>query len=427
MCSFIKKDFRLCLSVGIVMLMLVVRDVIGVEISDIVVTSICTLAMLFLKYEKVVPFVFFIFPIMCGVPGYIISVAYILLVLKGPRVRLVQIVPLIIVAVLELINESFRSYTGLYTGILSFLSFTAVFFYFLDERVRNGFSLQKSLLFYGIGTSFVFLVIFINMFQEYGVDAILGGMLRSGALGVENNDVTKMRGHLALNSNTIAYMAVSVVTIFSVLLQRIKEKRLLYVAILLICLVSGLLSFSRTYILTLALFFVLFFAKSNGANKIKLTFLILIVGSACLYLFSDAVFAIMDTFVGRSEEGNIATAGQRTILFSLYNKAWLSDLDYVLFGAGVVSYFLELHVYNAMHCGLQQIWVCLGISGFLLYSVRTTSFLKHVYCGQMILYLPFVITLIMDQSIQFLAPYPLVLVLLTTMLLPKIVFEDEIQ
>lgn len=421
----LKDDFRLLFCTGIIMIMLIARDIIGIGISDIVVTAICALSMFSLKFEKMVSLIFFLFPIMCGVPGYIISVAYILLVVKGPRIKSRQIVPLVVVAVLEIINESYRDNEGLYTGILSFLSFTAVFFYLLDEREKTLFPLQKSLLFYGIGTSFVFLVIFTNMFQEYGVDAILSGMLRSGALGVEDNDVTKMRGHLALNSNTIAYMAVSAITIFSVMLERIREHKWIYFVVIFICLVSGLLSFSRTFILTILLFFVLLFIASSGANKIKLTFVFIIVGAVGLYMFHDAIFTMMDTFVARSEEGNIETAGKRTILFALYNEAWLSDLKYVLFGAGTVSYFSELCVFNAMHCGLQQIWVCLGLFGFTLYFIRTIMFFKHIYSGQIILYLPFCVTLIMDQSIQFLAPYPLVLVLLSTMLLPKIVYENK--
>lgn len=425
MLDIIKKDFRLITCTGIMMLLLVARDILGVDISDIIVTVICILSMSCLKYAQMVNYIFFMFPIMCGVPGYIISTAYILLVIKGPRLKIRQIFPLLIIVILEIINESYRSIEGLHTGMLSFLSFTAIFFYFLDEDKSNKYSVRKSLIYYGLGTVFVFIVIYTNMFREYGITTILSGMLRSGALGVEGNDVTHMRGHLALNANTIAYMSISVVSIFSVMIEKIQTKRIFYFSIIAVCLFSGILSFSRTFIAAAVLFYILLLLTTRGAKKIKLGTLFLIVAIAAMFFFGDTILTITDTFVGRAEESNFTTAGGRTVLFKLYNEAWLNDFKYILFGTGAVSYFPVLHIYNAMHCGLQQIWVCLGITGLLLYLIRGTIYLKRIYTGKIILYLPFISTLFFDQSIQFLSPYPLVLILLATMQLPKIVYENE--
>lgn len=216
MLELLRNELKLVLCIVAISLILIIRDIIGVNVSDFVLTGICALSMMTLKYEKMVYYIFFLFPIMCGAPGYIITIAYLLLVLKGPKLKSKQIVPLIIVALLEVVNESFNNTEGLYTGILSFLSFTAIFFYFLDER-ESLFSVRKCLIYYGLGATLTFIVIYSNMFIEYGLDAILSGMLRSGALGVADNDVTKMQGHLAMNANTIAYLSVSVVTIFYVM------------------------------------------------------------------------------------------------------------------------------------------------------------------------------------------------------------------
>lgn len=422
MLELLRNELKLVLCIVAISLILIIRDIIGVNVSDFVLTGICALSMMTLKYEKMVYYIFFLFPIMCGAPGYIITIAYLLLVLKGPKLKSKQIVPLIIVALLEVVNESFNNTEGLYTGILSFLSFTAIFFYFLDER-ESLFSVRKCLIYYGLGATLTFIVIYSNMFIEYGLDAILSGMLRSGALGVADNDVTKMQGHLAMNANTIAYLSVSVVTIFYVMLSQnikdIKNKRL-FIVIIIVSLVAGLLSFSRTFVGVVFFFAILFIFLAKGREKIKLIVALATLSIVVVVFCSDILFNMYDTFLGRMEESNMDTAGGRTFLFHQYNKAWLGDISYIIFGAGVVSYWDTLHVYNAIHNGLQQIWVCLGIIGFLTYIVSISTYLYRCYIKEnIILYLPFFATLLFNQSLQFLAPYPLVLILLATLQMPK--------
>lgn len=428
MLELLRNDYKLVLCLVAISLLLIIRDIIGVNISDFLLTGICALSMIVLKYEKMVYYIFFLFPIMCGVPGYIITIAYLLLVLKGPKLKSKQIVPLIIVALLEVVNESFNNTEGLYTGMLSFLSFTAIFFYFLDER-ENLFSVRKSLMYYGLGTTLTFIVIYCNMFIEYGLDAILTGMLRSGALGVVDNDVTKMQGHLAMNANTIAYLSVSVVTIFSVMLSKYicgHRTKLLYITIIIVSLVAGLLSFSRTYIGVIFIFAIMFISLTKGRRKIVIIEVLTLLSIVVVVFCSDILLNMYDTFLGRMEDSNMDTAGGRTVLFQLYNKAWLGDISYIIFGAGVVSYWKTLHVYNAIHNGLQQIWVCLGIIGFLTYIVRISTYLYRCYIKKnVIIYLPFFATLLIDQSIQFLAPYPLVLILLATLQMPKMATKNS--
>lgn len=428
MLELLRNELKLVLCIVAISLILIIRDIIGVNVSDFVLTGICALSMMTLKYEKMVYYIFFLFPIMCGAPGYIITIAYLLLVLKGPKLKSKQIVPLIIVALLEVVNESFNNTEGLYTGILSFLSFTAIFFYFLDER-ESLFSVRKCLIYYGLGATLTFIVIYSNMFIEYGLDAILSGMLRSGALGVADNDVTKMQGHLAMNANTIAYLSVSVVTIFYVMLsQNIKDikTKWLFIVIIIVSLVAGLLSFSRTFVGVVFFFAILFIFLAKGKQKIKLIVALATLSIVVVVFSSDILLNMYDTFLGRMEDSNMDTAGGRTILFHLYNKAWLGDISYIIFGAGVVSYWDTLHVYNAIHNGLQQIWVCLGIIGFLTYIVSISTYLYRCYIKEnIILYLPFFATLLLDQSIQFLAPYPLVLILLATLQLPKMTTKNS--
>lgn len=419
MLELLWKDFKLKSCIAIIMLMLIARDIVGISVPDIVVTVIYAISMIVLKYEKMVYLIFFIFPIMCGVPGYIITIAYILLLVKGPRMKRKQLMPLLIVIFLEGINESFNNVSGLYTGILSFLSFTAVFFYFLDEN-KNLYSVRKCLIMYGIGTSFVFVVIYTNMFMQYGFEAVLSGMLRSGALGIVDNDITKMKGHLALNANTIAYMSISVVSIYSIMLIKQAKQKKLSILLILICLIAGIFSFSRTYLGVVALLSLLLFTTLHGRKRIKF---VIFLGALCVilvYFWGDIIFSIIASFEGRMEEDSFATAGGRTELFSFYNDAWLKNIFYILFGAGAVSYWDTLHAPNAIHCGLQQLWICLGIIGFSCYTIRTVVYIRNEKTSnQFIMHIPFIVTLIMNQSLQLINPYPLILIMIPTLLFYK--------
>ena len=193
----------------------------------------------------------------------------------------------------------------------------------------------------------------------------------------------------------------------------------LFIVIIIVSLVAGLLSFSRTFVGVVFFFVILFIFLAKGKEKIKLIVALATLSIVVVVFCSDILLNMYDTFLGRMEDSNMDTAGGRTILFHLYNKAWLGDISYIIFGAGVVSYWDTLNVYNAIHNGLQQIWVCLGIIGFLTYIIRISIYLYKCEEKNVVLYLPFFATLLLDQSIQFLAPYPLVLILLATLQLPK--------
>lgn len=409
-----KTHKYLLLSLVITCMALVARDVFLYEVPNIILIVALGILMFIMPYTTLVSFIYFMIPLTCGVPGYIMLLAIVMLVVKGKSWTSRQSFPVIIVGILEVINELGR--TPDTTGMLSFMSFIAVFFYLLNldgRKVDNG----QNVICFIVGVAFTIGVVYYNMLSQYGIAGLLTGYYRNGALGSVDNDAELMKGHLAANANTIAYYAICAISTAIVCMKSLPYNKWLLSALIFVCFLGGIFTFSRTFILCIALFLILliFFQNYRSTGR----FIIIASAIAVLVLVSlgDYVNDIFGVFGMRAEEDNIATGGGRTEVFSIYNKLWISDIFYVVFGCGAVGYWEVLKAPKAMHCGMQQIWVCLGVIGFILFAIEYILYIKrYVNRKNMILLVPFIVSFVFDQSVQFLNPYSLLLPILPTLM-----------
>lgn len=407
------------------MLIFVCRDVLLVPVSDMFLTFCITTMMVLLPFRLLVYYVFFLFPFTCGIPGYIMTISFLLLIKKGRKLTGMQVVPIIVVALLELFSESLNGMDTI-IGMMSFLSFLAIFFYFLNDRNKFNYDRSQCVIWFSVGVAFTLFVIFYNVINQYGTLMLVSGSVRSGALGVKGNNLEAMKGHLAMNANSIAYYSICSLTSLIVILRFVKEKVLAYLLIgfLFLC---GILSFSRTYILAITLFLFLFTFLADNKSRGKLTKYLIVVFLIGFFFTGNYLLEVIQAMTERSEEMSIATAGGRTEIFSFYNKAWLSNAFYVLFGCGAIDYRTTLNSIDAMHCGLQQIWVCLGISGLLLFAWQIFNYLNYYIKHCYIIYsLPFFISLVFDQSIQFLNPYSLIVPILAPLFVCQVLGQNTV-
>jgi len=409
---------RLILGTIFISTIIVFRDIVGISIPNAALLAISCGIMIILRYREFVPFLFFLFPFTCGIPGYMMLAAYIILLIKARHISACQIIPVAIIGFLELINEAIGADFPILSGVFSFMSFTAVFFYFLNDKVKPQYNIKQSIFYFGVGTLVTFGVIFFNMLREYDVTYLLAGMARSGALGVEGNDVSIMKGHLAMNANTIAYYAICSVSCLLVLFKSYKPIPTLCIIIAIT--LCGFLTISRTYILCLALIGVFYMLSASNKMRIRFSITLILIFIALLFFAGDYIERFQETVIGRTKDSTIATAGGRTVLFDEYNAAWIRSVWYIFLGCGVINYYPLLHCSNAMHMGLQQVWVCLGITGLVLFIQQIGYFInKYFTLKNFLSLMPFVVTLLFDQSIQFLNPYPLMLPIMVSLLVCK--------
>lgn len=411
------KYTRLSLSLVFLMIMIIIRDVLMYPISDTILLGYNIVVMSLLSHQDLMKYVWFCFPLTCGIPGYIMTISFIFLIIKRRKINVRQLLPIVIVILLVGVNWGFYGELRNFPNLLSFFSFISIFFYFMhldDNYVRkDSVDLIK---YYSFGIIFTLGVVLCNMITYYGLDAILTGTLRSGALGAADNDASVMKGHLVVNANTMAYYAISVFSSIFVLLSYRKAKSKMWLIIMLLAFVLGLFSFSRTYIACVTFAMFVYFALSNFKSRLRLILLIASFFILIITLFPNVLDAFVEAFLGRFDEDNLSTAGGRMPLFKRYHELWSSNIIYVIFGAGVWG---EVNIWS-MHSGFQQIYVCLGIVGTFTYLLSFITYFNRNKTKSFMLLLPFLITFVFNQSIQFLAPYSLMLPYIPTLYMMKL-------
>lgn len=414
---------RLSLSLIFLMMIIILRDILMFPISDVGLLGYNLFVMLVLSHQDLMKYVWFCFPLTCGIPGYIMTLSFVLLIIKKRDVlNIKQLLPILIITLLVVFNWCFYGEFKKWPNLLSFLSFIAIFFYFL--QINNKYIRKHCLELikvYTLGVSFTLSVVIYNMITQYGLDAILTGTLRSGALGVMDNDASAMQGHLAVNANTMAYYAISAFSSLLVIVKTHKNMSKIWNFIMVLVLVLGLCSFSRTYIGCIVLILLCYFLLSNFNSKLKFLISSVLLCTLVVIVFPNIFHTLLDSFMGRFDEDNFATAGGRTVIFSRYNELWLSNIFYVIFGVGVWG---EVDIWH-MHSGFQQLYVSLGIVGILVYFISYVSYFRNNMTSSFILLLPFFVTFIFNQSIQFLAPYSLMLPYIPTLYVVKLVKKSQ--
>lgn len=411
------KNQKIILLVCVIVtsLVIVARDIMMVGISNTVLLFLFMFQFLCLSYSELLSFVFFIIPLTCGIPGYIVLLAAFFLIFKGRTWTSKQFIPFVIIALIELINEMTVPGVSI-VNVFSFLSFIIVFFYCLHIKL-NECNREDCIMFFSMGVALTFFVIFYNMILQYGISGLLSGTVRAGAWGAVDNDLEKMAGHLAMNANSIAYYSICVFSSLVVGFRKLRVNKVFLLFLICFALVSGVFSFSRTYLLCILLFVVLYLSLQSTHSKT--TFIIVsVLLFSLLFLFEgELVNRLFEVFTDRIESDDSSTAGGRTQIFMAYNQKWSSSLLYILFGCGTINHMERLEMAKSIHCGLQQIWVCLGLSGFSLFLFELVSYLKkYIIRENLILALPFFISLVFNQSIQFLNPHSLLLPILCPLL-----------
>ncbi len=150
---------------------------------------------------------------------------------------------------------------------------------------------------------------------------------------------------------------------------------------------------------------------SKLKRKISLAVISLIFCATAIYLFDEYIVNAFNNITDRFTKDNIETAGNRTVLFEEYNDFLLDNPEYLFYGTGALYYKEFAKVSNSTHNATQQIILCYGLLGFIIYIYVSVYFLRNYRARKLkiIDYIPLFATIAFVQSIQFLNPYHLML------------------
>ncbi len=236
----------------------------------------------------------------------------------------------------------------------------------------------------------------------YGFEELFLGTLRSG---IRSNAEQQLVGQFDLNANSMAFYSITALSCLMVGRRTYSMNRAVYWLSMVLSIVVGIISFSRTWILVSILAFILYIiSKHNNIKTIILT--ILILGSlvyAILIYFND----LAEVFIGRFTLDNMDTGGGRTDIFRVYHNIFINNPKFYIGGTGVVHYTEVVGYPLAMHSGFQQLYVCCGMIGIFIFLISALYYKIRFVTKKLplLFYIPLITCLIFDQSIQFLNPY----------------------
>lgn len=202
----------------------------------------------------------------------------------------------------------------------------------------------------------------------YRLSAAVENMQRLGFTGEEAGSE-----ELVMNPNSVGILCVLAV---SGLLQLITTGRakawdLPMVVLMLVC---GALTMSRTYLALVLIMTVLFWAAQEGSFLKKLRFLgaVILVGAVAAGILFAVFPAVMERFIERFS-GSDLTSG-RSDLFRDYSEFFFESPEVILFGVGLTDFSTRIMSryqvsFNVPHNGIQEALIAWGIPGFGVFLI----------------------------------------------------------
>ncbi len=391
--------------------MLILRDVSGIGINKFLYLAFAVACMVLANYQTLVSMICFILPLVCGLPStYIMLVAMILLVLKRGRVHLTAILLIVCLSMLEIIASFWYPNTDA-ANIVQYISFVGVLILLIHNTAELDY--EQCVRMYLYGVLLLCTVIVVSTLRDAPrnwLDMFARGAFRFGAVDKEIEGAVA----LSLNANSLAYYSITGITCGVFMAERRKGLvRILYIAIAVFSAVAGFFTVSRSWLLVAALCLLLYIASKLRSPRQFLAMagvlLVLIVLGAILTAQNPE---LLDGFVARFTADDMETGNQRTEIFSRYMGYYFGNPRYILFGTGVTQHLKVLKTTISMHNGTQQVLVCTGLVGFILYLcalvgpvLRAIKQGKRSFAG----WLPLLGVVLFIQTIQFLNPMMLML------------------
>ena len=114
-------------------LLLVLRDCFSFNISQFIFLGLSSLFFLISNYERCVYLTICALPLLCGMQGFIATVAIIMLFIKAPKINNWQWAPLLIIGILEIVNWGGVSKDSSIKEYILLCSSVGLFFFFIHK------------------------------------------------------------------------------------------------------------------------------------------------------------------------------------------------------------------------------------------------------------------------------------------------------
>lgn len=399
------------------LVLLIINNVLRVDFNRFVYVGLYTLLFVLSRKEEIVEMLCFFFPLTFIIPvvPYIFLIAFLILVVKNKFI--IQLRSAFIITFFFILELTAHYLYGISdtNRMGGYLLAMGIMFYLIyeDEMLLD---YKRCLVLYSYGV----LVLCVLYLEDAIIQAPLNWMtmLASGTLrfgGSVNSVFDDMV--IELNANSLAYSALTGTTTSIVVLQEFSKfsfmKRIYFIVQTIFVTLVGALTVSRSWLLVmLVILLLLFLSKSNNLNSIikRIVFALLFFIVIALVLMQGNN-VIINAFLNRFTTNDIQTAGGRTDILFDYMNYFFEKTTFVWLGTGVTDYIDVIGMWQSLHMGMQQILICLGIPGaiiFVISVIKPIMFAVHSNVS-LVYWLPIISVFLFTQTIQFLNPWPLML------------------
>jgi len=243
---------------------------------------------------------------------------------------------------------------------------------------------------------------------DFNLAVAIAGLRRLGIIS-ENSPTDTMLGG-TINPNSLGVTCV-LATTGLMQLRAIGKGRVTDLIWMIILLVFGTLTSSRTFLVCLLLmaFLMVIGQPGNFRKKTRILVSLVLLAVAALVLLNWLFSNVLAYYIKRFQVENISSG--RNVLMTAYHRFILDNPVVMFFGIGLQDYGIRLtedyHVaMNVPHNGIQEIIVAWGIPGLLMFIVLCLMLYqqagKYSKSIKLLNQIPFLIIVVKSMAGQFL-------------------------
>lgn len=349
--------------------MLFLRDYVGVVIPAVVFLFFSTLVVLLGEKSDIITMCVCFIPMLNAFQTkYALIIAMIGYAFRfGDKSHKIKVKRIVFTLVLLLIWETFHGLTGDFAPVEIIRLFVELFFCVFVVSISyediEYNSMARTLAFTTICISFIILLMQLKQ-AHYQVNLLFSGIYRFG-YGVNMDELT-----VGFNPNILSLICLSSIECLCFINYK-KETTFIDSIMLVLLVVFGLLTMSKKFIICGAIFTLLFLlTQKDFGKKIKYIFAISILTIIIFYIISEAFPTVMELIISRFNADDISTG--RNDIMSFYNSQILSNSRLAFYGVGYYKYVEKLSSMfpgaSIPHNGLQELIVMWGIPGLIVFG-----------------------------------------------------------
>lgn len=387
-----------------IVVLLLIRDVVGISVSKWVFIVLATGVYLLYDIEYIAIFTCFLIPFIVGLPNsYIFIIGLIVVLLRNINKLLIKkdfwiLWAIFIVELLSFIYGNFYIYDFIrFAAPISLISI-------LIFDNRNTLNSRNMLLYFLFAAIVAQISVILQSISINGLDALISGGVRLGNT-VQLLEIEGMR--ISYNPNGMALLSGITISILLILFNIQKQAKVVIAFLIILEIFVGSLSLSRAFLLLFCVITIVYIFSLNRGIKRFLEGLIMatIISVGVYLLVSYFAPSLLDSYSSRLAVEDLSAG--RISIASEYFEALMDHPERLVLGSGLQNYQVKYGVSQSSHNGTQEVLITWGIIGLGLVLLYIISIYRHGWRGvassdrKIIFILPLIILLVAIQSGQF--------------------------